>query len=76
MIANSIEEFDARHCACDDDDDPEIASELVFTLIDGSLYVDAFGKGVWPHVSNTPYRLTKEATAKLLKYLAAAQTRP
>ena len=73
MKTNSLEEFEARHCTCDDDDDAEIASELVFTLMNGRLHVDAFGKGAWPNVSNNAYCLTKEATTKLLQYLSSAE---
>lgn len=70
--AAAMAEFDARHCACTDDDDPNIASELVFTLMGGQLYVAAFGKGEWPNVGNSSYVLTPNATAKLLAYLKSA----
>lgn len=62
-------DFDARHCACNDDEDPVLASELVFTLRDGQLQVDVFGKGLWPNVSADTFVLTAEVTQKLLTYL-------
>lgn len=73
MKANSLEEFEARHCACTDDDDPALASELVFTVLNGQLYVEAFGKGQWPNVTQAAYVLTPEATAKLLTYFKTQQ---
>lgn len=73
-----FDEYAARHAQCCDDEDPEIASEFVFTLIEGQLYIDFFGYGRWgeggifPEQRNFP-ALTKKATVNLIQYLQLIQ---
>lgn len=74
----AFDEYAARHAQCSDDKDPEIASEFVFTLIEGRLHIDFFGYGYWGKDGVFPEQrsfppLTKEATAKLIQYLKFAQ---
>lgn len=73
MEPNSIEEFEARHAACTDDPNPEIASEVVFSIALGQLSLDVWGLGEWPNCTlDKRLTLTKEATAKLIQYLTRA----
>ena len=67
------EQFYARHAACTDDPNPEIATEMVFTLQEGRLYLNIHGYGQWPGCKSLVFPpLTKEATRKVLAYLAHA----
>lgn len=67
--ANTLENYEARHATCTDDDDPELASEIVFTLMhNGCLSVDVWGKGKWPNCQLMSLTLTQGASDKLITY--------